>query len=344
MKLKLWSALFLISAISPLHGVITLEDADSLWLFDGGTVGTPATSGQIIDATGNHTVSSVGHLHWTDVPATGPYGGSTQGSGGHGLQFSPIRVEHNVGTTADRVQAAYFTSTNATVTGSSTIITRLRWDGHITDDAVTPWIINNGLVGWGNDPDGAGPEIGYSQGFLFGLTAGGYLNYYTAAAPTTVSDGNPVPTPSGATHTFSTSDISGAVAVAGSSALKLDVGVWYDVALVIDDLGDSDQKTTRVTFYLVGPDGELKFYERISTNIWGSANAGANLVVGTESTGEGTGNQRKTFNGAMDYLAIFDEALSQDDIVAIFAVPEPGRAVLVLAGLGIFQLRRRRQH
>jgi len=313
-------ALVLIASLSP---AATLLEADSLWLFDGGTVGTSATYTQVIDSSANaHAVSSsnFNNLSWVSVPGTGPYGGTAQSASGHGLKFSPVVTVQNPGSTnADTVSAATLQSINASVTGSSTMITRMRWDGAISglDDGTNQWIVSNGFGGW-SEPDLA------SKGYMFGLSTTGQLYYYTAAANTGIGQ-----TASGASHSYIT------------SALSLVVGEWYDIAMVLNDFGDADKTTGQVTFYVVGPNGQMQTFSS-NTTTWISPNSNTTLQLGGESAGTGTTNQRKSFNGAMDYLAMFDTALTQSEIQNIIAAPEPSRGMLMLAGIALACFRRRR--
>lgn len=323
MKARTSAALLALLLSAPMSPAATLLEADSLWLFDGGTVGTSATSTQVIDSSANaHAVSSsnFNNLSWVSVPGTGPYGGSTQAADGHGLQFTPVVTVSNPGSgNADTVSAATLQSINASVTGSSTMITRMRWDGAISglDDNTNQWIINNGFGGW-SEADLA------SKGYLFGLTTSGGLYYYTAAANTGLGQ-----TPSGSSHTYTT------------TGLSLVVGEWYDIAMVLNDFDDGIKSTGQVTFYVVGSDGQLQTFSSSATT-WVSPLANTTLQLGGESAGTGTVNQRKSFNGAMDYLAMFDTALTQEEVTAIFAAPEPSRGLLVFAGIALACFRRRR--
>jgi hypothetical protein len=315
---------------TPLGAVVTLEDADSFWKFDGGTVGSAATNTQIVDSSLNsatHPVSSSANLSWVAGPAGGNYGGIAQGVGGHALKFNPVVTTQVAGSGADTVAAATFLATNASVSGSSTMITRLRWDGQIPlqagggfiDDNTNQWIVANGFGGWNESILG-------SLGYMFGLTTTGGLYYYTAAAN---ASNDPPQTPSGASHSFQ------------PSGFTFTEGQWYDVAMVLDDFGDASKTTGQVTFYVVGPNGEVQTFIS-GTNVWISPTSNANLLVGSESAGTGSVNQRKAFNGAMDYLALFDTALTRDEVLAIFAIPEPSRALLLLTGLSTLAMRRRR--
>lgn len=323
MKARTSAALLALLLFAPMTQAVTLLEADSLWLFDGGTVGTNATYTQVIDSSANaHAVSSsnFNNLSWVTVPSTGPYGGTAQSSDGHGLQFTPVVTVSNAGAAnADTVSAATLQSINASISGSSTMITRMRWDGAISglDDNTNQWIVSNGFGGW-SEPDLA------SKGYMFGLTTSGGLYYYTAAANTGIGQ-----TASGASHTFT------------PTGLTLTVGEWYDIAMVLNDFDDGVKTTGQVTFYVVGSDGQLQTFTSNATT-WVSPTSNTTLQLGGESAGTGTSNQRKSFNGAMDYLAMYDTALSQEEVTSIFAAPEPSRGLLLLGGVMLASFRRRR--
>lgn len=309
-------------ALSPaLMGAVSLYDADSLWLFDQGVVGQNATYQQVVDSTVNGHVASSSNfnrLSWVAGPSSGPFGGSPQAPSGHALKFTPVVTNSVPGTDADTVSAATFASVNATVSGNATMISRIRWDGAIPgfDDGINQWVLNNGLQGWN-------PTTLSSNGFLMGLQTDGRLAYYTAG-PASGQTGV------GALHSFNS-----------SAEGRLTVGEWYDVAMVLDDLGTIDDNTGRVTFYLVGADGVFRSFSSAG-NAWIGNAAGTSLIVGAESVGTGVYNQRKAFNGAMDYLALYDVALSEAEIRQLFAVPEPSRALLILGAMMPLVLGRRR--
>ncbi|HEY1082725.1 MAG TPA: PEP-CTERM sorting domain-containing protein [Prosthecobacter sp.] len=294
-------------------GAVTLQDADSFWKFDGGSSGT-ATNAQIVDFTGNHVATSASRLSWnTSVPATSPAGGIPVDTLGRALNFGPTTVTKNDGAAVnDSVAAASFLVSNGTVSGNFSVITRAVWDGVVPggDDALGyHWLLNNGLGGSG-------------AGFLFGVQAqdsgnSGRLSYYTSATGV----------------------------ASGISTLAMTKGVWYDIGIVVD-MGDNNAATladNTVTFYLYGPGGlQTQTISGIHVSDLTSVAPGGNLLVGSESAGTGTSNQRKTYNGSLDYLAIFDVSMSQQDVLAIMAAPEPGRALLLVIGLAGLLMRRRR--
>lgn len=229
---------------------------------------------------------------------------------GNGMQFTPLVTVSTPGdAVADTVQAAAFVATGANVTGGSAVVMRLRWDGRpagLDDNLGYQWLINNGYTGLGN-------------GFLFGINSSDLLTGKLSV----LTNGAGATTPN------------------SSSVFSLQTGVWYDIAVVFDDLGDADIATGRVTYYLYSAAGGLQ--TTVINNAYiPTATGNSNVIVGTESFGTGTGNNRKSFYGAMDYLALFDSSLTQTEVQAIFAAPEPGRGMLMMLGVMLIGIRRRR--
>lgn len=302
-------------------GSVTLQQADSFWKFDGGASGT-ASNAQIVDFTGNHTAINATRLSWnTSVPAVSPGGGAPQDTLGRALSFDPYVTVAGAGTADDTTAAATFQVANGAVSGSFSVLTRAMWDGPVLGEAgVTAndvpgnyWLLNNGLGANG-------------IGFLFGLlgNADGQtarLAYYTSAGGSF-----------GGTRSL-------------TSTLAITKGVWYDIGMVVD-MGDGNAATladNSVTFYLHGPGGlQMQTVTGMYISDVTTAAPSTTLTVGSESTGLGASNQRKSFDGSLDYLAMFDVGMTQADVQAIFAAPEPSRAMLVGLGVVGLLLRRRR--
>lgn len=320
------SFLFLAAACActstPCIAAVTLVDADSLWKFDGASSGT-ASNAQIVDATGNHTAINATRLSWnTTVPATSPAGGAPLDTIGRAISFNPTVTTAAAGTADDTVAAASFQVSNGTVSGSFSVVSRMMWDGPLQGETgVTPndlpainyWLMNNGLGGNG-------------IGFLFGLLGNSdgstaRLAYYTSTGGTF-----------GGTRSV-------------TSTLAITKGSWYDVAMVVD-MGDGDASTladNSVTFYLYGAGGlQTQTVTGIYISDATTVGPGTTLTLGVESTGTGSGNQRKAFDGSLDYLAIFDTGMTQNDVLGIFVAPEPGRGLLLMFGITGLMLRRRR--
>ena len=119
------------------------------------------------------------------------------------------------------------------------------------------------------------------------------------------------------------------------SSFTLTAGLWYDVAVVVD------ATTNTSSFYAYAAGGSFLSSEGTSQFVPTTANNG--LLFGAEGTGSGTGNQRKAFNGTMDYLAMFNTSVSKADVQAIFAAPEPSRGLLLTGGFMLLLLQRKRR-
>jgi hypothetical protein len=84
-------------------------------------------------------------------------------------------------------------------------------------------------------------------------------------------------------------------------------------------------------------------------NSWGSGTTSAAVSSGIKIGGSYPANtsEQNPFNGRFDELMFFDRALGADEIAAQYAVfaavPEPGTAALMLAGLGALVWRRRQR-
>ncbi|MCC6356404.1 MAG: PEP-CTERM sorting domain-containing protein, partial [Verrucomicrobiae bacterium] len=96
-----------------------------------------------------------------------------------------------------------------------------------------------------------------------------------------------------------------------------------------------------VDFYIYPSSGSLFTTNRTGT-IW--TNATLTSLIGNETLGTGTGNTRKAFDGTIDYLALWDRALSQEEVLGLI-IPEPSSICLLAAGgvaLALLGRRRRR--
>ena len=104
-------------------------------------------------------------------------------------------------------------------------------------------------------------------------------------------------------------------------ATTITPGVWYEAAAVLTDNGDSDT----VEFYL-WPQGGTPLYEKYTTSaVAGTANASVGTIIGAEAaatTYEG-GNAYKAFKGAVNHIAVWDRALSREEVVQAFGNPQP---------------------
>lgn len=106
------------------------------------------------------------------------------------------------------------------------------------------------------------------------------------------------------------------------------LGQWVHLAITYDDA------TNTRNFYVNG------IHYNVTTVT--AENAGSNQSTDLYF-GRYTVNNSHYFNGALDDVRIYDEALTGAQIVEIMNVPEPTSAALLLAGLSVVAIRRRRQ-
>ena len=97
-------------------------------------------------------------------------------------------------------------------------------------------------------------------------------------------------------------------------------GTWYDLAVVLDDNGTSDT----VTFYRWEEGGAL-LKQTYNVSWVNDVLNTTGTRVGFEST-SGT-NARKSFDGVIENLAVWNRALSETDIHAAFGHPDPAWSI-----------------
>ncbi len=114
------------------------------------------------------------------------------------------------------------------------------------------------------------------------------------------------------------------------SNMTVETGVWYDLAVVMLDDAEEGAGDDTLLFYLVAEDGSV---ETATMTVPVNSTSSTNTYVGSESLGTGTGNYRKAFDGVVDYIAVWDRALSESEVQQVLAVPEPSTLVLALLGL-----------
>lgn len=320
MQLKSFTLVLVLGFTSFAKAAVNLSEAYALWDFNYASSGS-AGANQVVGRVGTQNLNAANtyNLTWTSAPSSATYGGVTVD---RALHFSPVVVTTNPGPGTsgtspenDFIKAAGFNVSNATLAGDLTLMTRMRWDGPPTGSDDKPsyyWFVNNGHGG--------------ANGYIFGVTDTGRLMYYHRNIPAGES-GHPG---AGVTYTFVTD-------------ITMAIGEWYDIAMVLDSLGDADAKTGRVSLYAAS--ANAGFQKSISgNNLWISTQANTNLIVGSESLSllGDANNSRKTLHGAMDYLAFFNQTFTETEIHNYFAVPEPSRALLMMAGATAMLFLRRR--
>jgi hypothetical protein len=116
------------------------------------------------------------------------------------------------------------------------------------------------------------------------------------------------------------------------SSLALTPGNWYDAAAVFHDEDGTANDT--ITLYLYPQGGTTLLSDTVTQQVASTANP--TFRVGSETLGGGTGNERKAFDGIVDYIAVWDRELSGDEVFLIMNLPEP--STLALAALGLLSL------
>ena len=173
---------------------------------------------------------------------------------------------------------------NLQLPGSSTIVTRFMWDGFAYSASYPGWIFNNNL------------DWNTSRGWMFGVRGdnGTRLGMYV-----------------------------------GQTAFWLDTytivtGKWYDAAAVLTDNGTADT----VEFYLWPnePAGKL-YYEKFTTSVVTNSISTSGAVIGSEpyqgSYSYATNsNSGKAFKGMINHLAVWNRALSYQEVTEAFCYPQ----------------------
>ncbi|QNN21882.1 hypothetical protein HED60_06205 [Planctomycetales bacterium ZRK34] len=209
--------------------------------------------------------------------APAPAGG--QLADGNALRFAPEVVERQ-DDGAGIVACAGLLIPQAARGGSQTLLTRFFWAGYADDnpEAKMGWIINNGLRG--------APGAAAGGGWLLGIRHDALSLHMT--------------TPAGSFD---------------SERLTLTPGRWYDVAAVFDDRGDADPANDTITLYL-RPAGQQQLASHTAPRPV-PAEANPSLMIGGESLGVGDKNHRKAFRGSIDYIALWDRALTESQLQSL---------------------------
>ncbi len=264
---------------SPAVGSV-YDDATAWWHFDMADSGVITNANDIRDqrnwqTPGGYKATAVhGTLEWTNAAVVSPGGG--QNFGGRSLEFNPLVSGTNVQPDAYQVD-------NLTLTGSSTVLTRFKWDGYTSDES-TAWMYNNAFH-YGD------PTVAGNGGFLFGIAGSGNDLRYLFGNQGVVSN------------------------------LSVTPGTWYDAAFVLTDNGSAD----KAEFYLWGEGGALQ-HETYNVNHISTAIGPNTTIVGGESTSTTPtgGNAKKAFDGQMNHLAVWNRAISEEEVNEAFGYSPPG--------------------
>lgn len=123
------------------------------------------------------------------------------------------------------------------------------------------------------------------------------------------------------------------------TSFVIQTDVWYDLAIVMLDDAEEGAGSDQLRFFLKAAGGPL-----LTAIINGPVNStsGANTLVGSEILGSSaTGNIRKAFDGTVDYIGVWDGALTDQQVLSVI-VPEPA-SISVIALLGAAAMMRRRR-
>ncbi|QNN21879.1 LamG domain-containing protein [Planctomycetales bacterium ZRK34] len=163
MKRLLLMTMLGLAAATGAQAASVLDSAEALWKYDAAEAGGVSV-GQITDSSGNgHNASSVvqpgsATLNWTTSPAQSPVGFDAVDlftDHGRALEFNKA-IETN-----SDVSSAGYTVNGFMLSGSATLVTRLRWDGQIGN--TRSWLYSNG---------------GAVNGWLFGIASNSQLTVY----------------------------------------------------------------------------------------------------------------------------------------------------------------------
>jgi len=104
--------------------------------------------------------------------------------------------------------------------------------------------------------------------------------------------------------------------------VSLTNGVWYDVAVVLTD-GSAVTNDT-IEFYLWRQNGALS-YRKVATTVVTNSIGTGGTIIGCEAspTGYATSNARKSFVGEVNHLAVWNRALSYNEVMEAFGNPQP---------------------
>ncbi len=295
------------SLLTPASALATVFDtADALWKFDHADSGS-VTAGQIVDSNNAHDATSIqgdaGNLHWSTTPLSGTsIAGSVDPFGDHGR-----------GLVFDQQLLQVNPGSNNDLVKSVGLkIDDFRLYGPATFRTRLRW---DGYTSTDHTSAWTYKNGSYGGGWLFGIAGG------TPSLRVLQSGG-------------------GAYATALS---PIQTDTWYDIAVVIDGAGDGTGAD--YSFYLLPEGGEL---ETVTLSGAYDLNDGPDSQtndawIGGEAFGQHAGgNWLKSFDGTIDYFAIWNRALSHSEVRSTM-VPEPSAGLLLAIGLAGFVLGARRR-
>ncbi len=104
-----------------------------------------------------------------------------------------------------------------------------------------------------------------------------------------------------------------------NSGIHIEPGTWYDAAIVVTDNGTND----RVEFYAWETGGAMQYNSQGTSAVTNDLTFSSTLVGGeADPTTHQGGNAKKAFAGAMNHLAIWDRALSTEEVNHAFGYPQ----------------------
>lgn len=282
-----------------------LTNAAALWKFDGASSGFVTNANQIVDSSGNghnaNAMTNPGNTNISWAPVP------LTGPGGAGT-IDPFVTEGRGVSLQPLLVSSGPTDTVAAVGFQ---VNNFSVKGSATIATRFLW---DGLI---SDDGGAnmawlyGNGFGVSNGWLFGIQNSGSTSYLRLFQ-----------------LNFTTFD----------SAYAMQTGIWYDAVVVLNENIESGGTGDSVDFYIQPSSGALFTTNRTGT-IW--TNAALTSLIGNETLGTGTGNQRKAFDGTIDYIALWDRALTQEEVLGLI-IPEPSSIWLMVAGAVVLVLLGRR--
>lgn len=253
--------------------------------------GTHATPG----ASGHHAVSitTPDVIKWTNnVPITSgglPYGNMA-------IVMAPAT---NFSEGAKLCWPEVIRINDAAVSGSSTMLCRFRWDGDAYDSTEPGWLINNGLRWADQAIDG--------RGWIFGFRPDGGNHYLHILIG---NQGYDYPN------------------------FPLKKGIWYEAGVILTDNGEADT----IEFFLwpedYWPDEEARTansgltFQTLNTSAITNvlAEGMRDVLIGGETQYDSLSTEpqaRKGFRGALNYFAIWDRALSHNEMLEAFGYHSP---------------------